>query len=294
MEYQHIPVLLQEAIDLLDVKQDHWYIDATFGRGGHTKEIIDRGGKVLALDQDKEAIAYGARYFIREIEDKNLILVRENFEHTDEVSHTHLPGVKLDGILADFGISSPQVDDPKRGFSFQSDAPLDMRMDDRMGVRAKDLVNGLGKKELYEILTHYAQEQHARIIVDAIIRARTRKQIETTQELANIIEKVVHRHGHLHPATKTFQALRIVINDELGSIERFLPRAFELLAVGGRLVTIAFHEGEDRLVKKFEQELEGQKKAEMLTKRPTEPSDQEMEKNPRSRSGKLRGIKRIL
>lgn len=294
MEHEHISVLLKESVDLLDIQEGQWYIDATFGRGGHTREIIQRGGRVVALDQDKDAISYGMRHFIREIEDKNLVLVRENFEHIDDVKHTYLPGIELTGLLADFGISSPQVDDPKRGFSFQSDAPLDMRMDDRLAVTAKDLVNGLGKKELHEILTHYAQEQYARIIVDAILRARTRKPIETTQELANIIEKVVHRHGHLHPATKTFQALRIVINDELGSIERFLPRAFELLAVGGRLVTIAFHEGEDRLVKHFEQELITKGRAKELTKRPIEPSAQEIQQNPRSRSGKLRAIEKSI
>lgn len=294
MELEHIPVLLQEAVELLDIQEGAWYIDATFGRGGHTKEILSRGGKVIAIDQDSEAIQYGFRHFVRDSEAQKLILVRENFEHIDDVMRAQGKGKEIRGVLADFGISSPQVDDPKRGFSFQEDAPLDMRMDDRLAVTARDLINGLGKGELYELFTRYAGEHHARVIVDAIVRTRREKPIATTKELATVIEKVVHRQGHLHPATKVFQALRIAVNDELGSIERFLPRAFDVLAVQGRLVTIAFHEGEDRLVKQFERNLVENGRAGAITDKPIEPTEEEKDRNIRSRSGKLRAIEKKL
>lgn len=291
MEHTHIPVLLEEAIELLAIKSGSWYIDATFGRGGHTRAILESGGRVIALDHDKEAISYGMRKFVREMEDQRIILARENFEHIESVVRT--AGKKIHGILADFGVSSPQIDDPSRGFSFQHDAPLDMRMDDRLGVQAKDLINGLGKKELYEILTRYAQERHAHTIVAAVLDARRKKPIETTTELAHIIEKVVHKEGHLHPATKTFQALRIVVNDELGSIERFLPAALRSLEKGGRLVTISFHEGEDRIVKRFEADAEVAGECRILTKKPVEVSEDEREGNWRSRSAKLRAIEKL-
>lgn len=293
MEFEHTPVLLKEAVELLDVQDGRWYVDATFGRGGHTREILDLGGSVIALDHDKEAITYGMRHFVQAIEAKRIFFERENFEHIDDVVRKYEKGGKLHGVLADFGISSPQVDDKNRGFSFQENAPLDMRMDDRLGVKARDLVNALGKNELYDIFTRYSGEHHAQVIVDAILRARRVKPIETTQELATIIEKVVKRDSHLHPATKVFQALRIIVNDELGSIERFLPKAFYALASGGRLVTIAFHEGEDRLVKHFEQDLESEHMGKLITNKPIEPTREEIERNPRSRSAKLRTVEKI-
>lgn len=293
MEFAHIPVLLEEAVDNLTVQDDKWYVDATFGRGGHTKAILEQGGSVIALDHDKDAIGYGMRHFVQAIEAKKIIFERENFEHIDEVVRKHGKQGAISGILADFGISSPQVDDKSRGFSFQEDAPLDMRMDDRLGVKAKDLVNALGKNELYDIFTRFSGEHHARVIVDAILVARRAKPIETTKELATIIERVVRREGHLHPATKVFQALRIVVNDEIGSIERFLPKAVEMLEPNGRLVTIAFHEGEDRLVKHFGQEMSASGKVRIVTAKPIEPSDAEVERNPRSRSSKLRVIEKV-
>ena len=293
MELSHIPVLLHEAVDLLNVEDGKWYIDATFGRGGHTREILSFGGNVIALDHDKEAITYGMRHFVQAIEAKRIFFERENFEHIDDVVRKYDQVGKIHGVLADFGISSPQVDDKNRGFSFLEDAPLDMRMDDRLGVKARDLVNALGRNELIDLFTTYSQERHAKYIADAIVKERKSKPIETTQDLTRIIEKVVHREGHLHPATKVFQALRIVVNDELGSIERFLPKAFETLASGDRLVTIAFHEGEDRLVKHFEQDLIVGGDATAVTSKPIEPSDEEVANNPRSRSGKLRVIEKI-
>ncbi len=295
MDYEHKPVLLNETIELLQIQQGKWYIDATFGRGGHTKKILEAGGKVLAIDCDEEAVALAARGFVREIEAGALQIVRENFEYIDQVvGSSPLKEQEIAGILADFGVSSPQLDDGERGFSFERDAMLDMRMDKRLGVTAKDLVNALGKKELYEIFTRYAQDKHARVIVHAIIDARSRKAIETTAELAKIVEKVVPRTGRLHPATKTFMALRMVVNDELGSIERFLPKAFELLSKNGRLATISFHEGEDRLVKEWSTRIEQQQKGLWITKKPLSPSEEETQENPRSRSAKLRVIEKIV
>lgn len=290
MEHEHIPVLLKETLELLDIRSGFWYIDATFGRGGHTRKILERGGNVLAFDCDSSAIMYGQRHFVRDIEMGNLKLVHENFDKVSETVQAYSSEIRehIRGVLADFGVSSPQLDDAERGFSFQTDAPLDMRMDKRLGVTAKDLVNALGKKELYELLTHYGGEQHARIIVDAILRARSRKPIETTKELAQIIEQTVRRTGHLHPATKTFLALRIVVNDELGSIERMLPQAWQVLTQHGRLVTICFQEEEDRLVKTFLRKKEEIGEAEVLTKKPVVPTPEEVETNPRSRSSKLR------
>lgn len=292
----HVPVLFTEALEGLNVQRGIWYLDVTFGRGGHTRGILEKGGNVVAFDTDKEAITYGKQHFKQEIENGRLMLVHGNFEFVEQ----HVVRIdgdvveKIGGGIADFGVSSNQLAGVERGFSFQHDAPLDMRMSDELTVTAKDLVNGLGKQELYRLFTEFAQEQHAKTIVSAIIEARKRKSIETTQELARIIEKKVGRRGHLHPATKAFMALRMLVNDELGVIERMLPQAFDLLRNGGRLVTISFHEGEDRIVKQFMKKIEDEHKGVSLTKRPIEASEQEIKENPRSRSGKLRIIEKTL
>ncbi|OGJ22523.1 MAG: 16S rRNA (cytosine(1402)-N(4))-methyltransferase [Candidatus Pacebacteria bacterium RIFCSPHIGHO2_01_FULL_46_10] len=289
--HKHIPVLLNEAVDALAVKQGEWYIDATFGRGGHTQRILELGGKVIGIDHDEEAIETGKKMFAEEIAKGNLVLVRENFDKLGELAD--LKDKAVYGVLFDFGMNSVQLDTPERGFSFQHDTALDMRMDSRLGVTAKDLVNALGKKELYDLLTTYAQEYRARIIVDAILRYRAQKPIETTRELADLVEKAVGGReeggrGRLHPATKTFMALRMVVNDELGNIERALPPALDLLQQGGRMVTISFQEGEDRLVKHTMRQWEADGKGEQLTKRPVTPLGEELQRNPRSRSAKLR------
>lgn len=287
----HIPVMLKEAVESLSIKPGAWYIDGTFGRGGHTRAILNQGGKVIALDHDNEAISYGMTHFVKDLEEGNLKLIHENFEKIG--SHPETSSLQVSGILFDFGVNSAQLDVADRGFSFQVDAPLDMRMDMRLGVTAKDLVNALGKKELYDLLTTYAQEFNARVIVDAILQSRKEKPIETTLELAELIEHAVGgrakgKSGKLHPATRTFMALRMAVNDELGSIQHALPLSLDRLVFGGRLVTISFHEGEDRLVKQAMREWEEQKKGTMLTKHPLEPSTDELMANPRSRSAKLR------
>lgn len=285
----HTPVMLNEALEGLQVQQGKWYVDATFGRGGHTAAIMQKGGYVVALDHDDEAVAYGSVHFVKELEEGKLKLVHANFSQLGTIPDTTLR--TFSGVLFDFGLNSVQLDTAERGFSFQHEAQLDMRMDKRLGVTAKDLVNALGRKELYDLLTTYAQEFRARSIVEALLRYRLNKPIETTTELADVVEKAVggrKRPGDIHPATKTFMALRLVVNDELGSIERALPTALDLLENGGRLVTISFHEGEDRLVKHAMKAWEVAGKGSQLTKKPIEPSSDELQNNPRSRSAKLR------
>jgi 16S rRNA (cytosine1402-N4)-methyltransferase len=252
---------------------------------------LEQGGKVIAFDHDAEAVNYGQQMFAKEIEQGNLILIHKNFAEMFDLPE--FISKKIMGILFDFGINSVQLDTAVRGFSFQEDGPLDMRMDSRLGVTARDLVNALGKKELYQLLTTYAQESHARQIVEAILRYRATKPFQGTKELADVIQRAVGRSqgkqgSHLHPATKTFMALRMAVNDELGSIERALPTALDTLADGGRMVTIAFHEGEDRLVKHAMRRWEETSRGEQLTKKPLEPSFEEIQSNPRSRSAKVR------
>ncbi|PWU23971.1 16S rRNA (cytosine(1402)-N(4))-methyltransferase [Candidatus Cerribacteria bacterium 'Amazon FNV 2010 28 9'] len=286
----HVPVLLMEAVDGLNVIPGKWYIDATFGRGGHTREILSRGGKVIAFDQDSDAIMYGQRHFVFELEKRSLVLIKRNFEFLEEEVRKLGFEVATDiyGVLADFGVSSNQLDEGERGFSFSAEAHLDMRMSQEQIVAAKDLVNGLGNKELQQLLIEFGGERHARVIAEAIVKQRKQAPIKTTKELADLIASVVRREGHLHPATKTFMALRMLVNDELGVIQRMLPQAFALLQPTGRLVTISFHEGEDRLVKHFMKEKASEGKAMLVTKKPITVSEEEIEQNSRSRSAKLR------
>src|SRR5258708_5391765 len=288
MGTMHTPVLLQEAIDALQIKTGEWYIDATFGRGGHTEQILKLAGKVIAFDVDQEAITFGQKQFANEIENKNLILIRENFEKL-ESEVRKVTSEEMSGVLMDFGVSSPQLDKNTRGFSFQSDAQLDMRMDDRLGVKAKDLLMLIDERQLANAFFEYGGEEQSKRVARAIVETRKRQNIETVHDLVAIIEKVKGRQReHLHPATKVFQALRILVNDELGSIERALPQAFILLKTGGRLVTISFHEGEDRIVKNLFKGWEQEEKGQVIGKKPIHPTENEIQQNVRSRSAKLR------
>lgn len=297
MNKLHQPVLLDEAINALDIKQGRYYIDATFGRGGHSEAILNKGGKVIAFDVDKEAITYGQEKFASQIKENRLILVRENFDKLEEnVSKIQKKQAieKIHGCLFDFGTSTDQLKNKDRGFSFDSDAPLDMRMDDRLGVTAADLLNMLSDKELTKLFWEYGGEEEARKIAREIIFARKQGQkINTSKQLVNLIDKIKNRHGKLHPATKVFQALRIVVNGELDSIEAALPQAFSLLTKNGRLVTITFHEGEDRLAKHFFKKKETEKSCVLLNKKPITANSEEISINPNSRSAKLRALEKI-
>ena len=269
MKY-HQPVLLNKVIAGLKVRVGGRYIDATVGDGGHTMEILKKGGIVLGLDRDEEAIETAGKRLGNYLKEGKLMLVKGNFDQIGSLtsryqdakagSHDSAPfgrsarddgGVRFDGILFDLGLRSGQLESEGRGFSFQRDEPLDMRMDKDLAVTAGDLVNGLGERELFELFVKLGQVNRARAVAEAIVLVRWDKTIETTGELAGLVEKVLPRRGKLHPATKVFMALRMAVNDELGSLERALPQACELLVPGGRMAVISFHEGEDRIVKRF-------------------------------------------
>jgi len=276
----HEPVLLAEVLEGLRVRKSEKYIDATLGGGGHARKILELGGIVLGIDVDKDAIEY-----IEKNKPENLTIVRENFRNIDKIALLNNfgpPTGEVAGIIFDLGVSSHQLDSITRGFSFQNEGPLDMRMDQELGVRALDLIKILTRKELYEIFIKFGEETHAWEISDAIVRARSLKSIETTKDLA----KIVFAKGGQNK--KIFQALRIVINDELNSIMQALPKALELLNKNGRLCVISFHSLEDRIVKKKFLEFEENKLGRIITEKPIIPTDEEIEINKRARSAKLR------
>jgi len=272
----HEPVLLVEVLEGLRVKKSEKYIDATLGGGGHARKILELGGIVLGIDVDKDAIEY-----IEKNKPENLTIVKENFRNIDKIALLNNFD-KVAGIIFDLGVSSHQLDSTTRGFSFQNEGPLDMRMDQELGVRALDLIKILTRKELYEIFTKFGEETRSWEISDAIVRARSLKSVETTKDLA----KIVFAKGG--QSKKIFQALRIVINDELNSIMEALPKALELLKKNGRLCVVSFHSLEDRIVKKKFLEFEEYKLGRIVTEKPIIPTDEEIERNKRARSAKLR------
>lgn len=294
MSTYHIPVMLKETLEFLQVKKDHWYVDCNLGGGGHTTGILESGGNVLGIDLDPDAISEVSSNLKKYIDSGNLKLAQTNFLNIkDAVSQNKIPGVA--GILFDLGVSTHQLDIAERGFSFNADAPLDMRMDQTKGASAKDLINGLYEKELAELFLKLGEENFSKPIARAIVKYRENKLIESTNELANIILSVRRRSpsDRTHPATRIFQALRIAVNDELNSLKEVLPHAFEVLNPGGRIVVISFHSLEDRIVKNYFRELEEKKTGKILTDKPVETSGEEADLNPRSRSAKLRAIEKI-
>lgn len=290
MSEYHISVLLQEVLAGLHVKPGGKYIDATLGGGGHTLEITKQGGIVLGIDVDEEALAFVTEKLKG---NEHVLLERGNFSDIDKIAAKY-GWNEVNGVLFDLGVSSHQFDTGERGFSFRSDAPLDMRMDQRLTVTAKDLVNGLHKGELYDLFTRYGEEHFARRIAENIIQARSIAPITTTSELAKIVERSYPRGYHkVHPATKVFQALRIAVNDELHSLQEALPKAIQLLAQQGRLVVISFHSLEDKIVKESFKKAEEEGLGKVITDKPIEPMDIEKEENPRSGSSKLRIFEKI-
>jgi 16S rRNA (cytosine1402-N4)-methyltransferase len=287
MNNYHKSVLLDETIDLLDIQKDEKYIDATFGGGGHTSEVLKRGGKVLGIDTDKDAIENAQKTFNND----DLILVQGNFKEIRQIAEKH-DFINIKGVLFDLGVSSHQFDEVSRGFSFRYNAPLDMRMDKTLAVTAKDLVNGLTEPELTELFTKLGEERFAKRIAHAIAKRRLIEPITTTEDLANLVTASKPYKGKVHPATQVFQALRIAVNDELNVLREALPQSFEILKSGGRLAIITFHSLEDRIVKHFFIDLEHRGKGKILTKRPLTPTDLEIQINKRSRSAKLRAIEK--
>ncbi len=296
MSNYHYSVLLQEVIAFLKVKKDGKYIDGTLGGGGHTFAILERGGDVLGLDVDNDALEFVEEEIKNQkikIKDQGTLqLERGNFREIDKIAREN-GFERVDGILLDVGVSSHQLDIAERGFSFQ-DGPLDMRMDVMLKVKASDLVNGLTNKELQELFVRYGEERYARSIAKHIVESRSKKIITTTSELIEIIKDAVpNLKTNIHPATRVFQALRIAVNDELYNLEEALTKSISLLEENGRLVVISFHSLEDRIVKHAFKHFEEKKFGKIITKRPVTASEEEMNINRRSRSAKLRVFEKI-
>lgn len=311
MEFRHVPVLLKPVIELLDVRAGGTYVDCTVGGGGHSEAIakaMGLKGRLIGLDQDPEAIrAAGQRL---EFASDRVTLVNTNFENLPAVLQDL--GVEgVDGVLMDLGVSSHQLDEGERGFSYNQDAPLDMRMDPRRPSPARDLVNEAPRQELARIIREYGEERWASRIAEFIVRAREKEPVETTGQLVDIIKAAIpagaRREGP-HPAKRTFQALRIAVNDELGVLKRGLERAFDALSPGGRLAAISFHSLEDRIVKQAFHDwiiecrcppglpvcvCGGKARGRLITRKPVTPTQAELEANPRSRSAKLRVIEKL-
>ncbi len=251
----HVPVLLGPVLEGLDIKKDGCYVDGTFGRGGHCKAILERlgrQGRLIAFDRDPQAIAAAPDALTN---DPRFELVRGEFaELANRIEERRLTG-RVDGLLLDLGVSSPQLDEGERGFSFLRDGPLDMRMDPGSGTAARDWLQEVEEKELKRVLRQYGEERNAARIARAIISARSQRPIRTTGQLADVVAAAAPARGERkHPATRTFQAIRIFINRELEQLEAVLPQALDVLARGGRLCVISFHSLEDRIVKRFMRE----------------------------------------
>jgi 16S rRNA (cytosine1402-N4)-methyltransferase len=306
--YTHQPVLLDEIIDALAIKPNGIYIDATFGRGGHSQAILNKlnaDGRLLALDKDLEAAESAQNKF--KTEDRFKFL-KGSFTHLLQFAREEYVEGKVNGILMDLGVSSPQLDNPGRGFSFLQDGPLDMRMDTQHGEAVATWLNRAKETDIAQILHEYGEERYARRIARAIVRERAVEPIQTTGRLAAIVSAANPAwERHKHPATRTFQALRIFINQELSELQTTLEQALSVLAEGGRLVVVSFHSLEDRIVKRF---IRKHSKDESLPVglpvlasnlkpklkslgRSIRPSDEEIARNPRSRSAILRVAEKL-
>jgi 16S rRNA (cytosine1402-N4)-methyltransferase len=306
---EHIPVLAEEALGALALEPGGYYVDATFGRGGHTAlllQALGQEGRVLAIDRDPEAIAAGRRRFAGEM---RLTLVHASFAEIGTLVPAYSGGRACRGVLLDLGVSSPQLDDPARGFSFRADGPLDMRMDPTRGEPIGAWLARASVDEIREVIATLGEERFARRVAQAIVTARRERPIERTRELAELVARAVRtREPGKHPATRTFQALRMHANEELGQLERALSGAIDSLAIGGRLAAISFHSLEDRLVKRFMQR-ESQLDPAVaslpivppqltprlkLIGRKARPSKEEVAGNPRARSALLRVAERVI
>jgi 16S rRNA (cytosine1402-N4)-methyltransferase len=306
--HEHKPVLVDEALAALAIDAGGYYVDATFGRGGHTARILKTlggEGRVLAFDRDPQAIEAGRRRFA---DDVRLTLVHAPFSQLGAQVSAHGAGQPPRGVLFDLGVSSPQLDSPERGFSFRADGPLDMRMDPTHGEPVSAWLARASVDEIREVIATLGEERFARRVANAIVAARDEKRIERTTELANIVARAVRtREPGKHPATRTFQALRMFVNDELGELERGLAAAFDVLAVGGRLAVISFHSLEDRVVKQFMNREstvdpalaslpvipDSARPRMKLVGRKTRPGATEVGANPRARSALLRVAEKL-
>lgn len=288
----HTPVMLDEVIHYLDPRPGKRFIDATLGYAGHTLGLLKAGAEVVGIDRDEDMLNIAIERITKAGFIKQFTGVNFAFSEALDKDKHILEG-KFDGILFDLGVSSYQLDTPERGFSFRYDAPLDMRMDKRLAVTAADLVNGLGKNELVELFTTLGEEGNAKRIVSEICRVRLMHKIETTEQLANLIIGVVGRPRGIHPATRVFQALRMAVNSERLELKAALPSALSYLKEGGLIATIAFHSLEDRIIKGWMNDAESAGQIEIVTNGAVEPGTEEVARNPRSRSAKMRVAKRL-
>ncbi|WP_262964173.1 16S rRNA (cytosine(1402)-N(4))-methyltransferase RsmH [Methylobacter psychrophilus] len=307
---KHLPVMYAEALQQLAIKDDGIYLDCTFGRGGHSQGILNllgQNGQLLAFDRDSDAI--NSDYAQAMLSDKRFTLKHSCFSQLENIVESVSLVGKIDGVLLDLGVSSPQLDDPERGFSFLRDGPLDMRMDGNAGISAEQWLANVDEKDLIKVLFEYGEEKFARRIARAIVEKRAESSISTTRQLAQLIEDVVPiREKHKHPATRTFQAIRIEINSELDELKDVLEQSARVLAAGGRLVVISFHSLEDRIVKRFIRNESGAKYnpgklpikevdiAKGILKKVSKAlkaDAQEIRENPRARSAVMRVAERV-
>jgi len=291
--FGHVPVLVEEVMTFLRCEPGRTYVDATLGGGGHASEILKRtepDGVVIGMEWDEEALSQ-ARNALMPFGDRVKIF-RENFVHLPDFIETE----SADGMLLDLGLSSIQVEKAERGFSFKGEGPLDMRMDQRLSHTAADLINRLSSEELEYTLSRFGEERWAKRIARAIIQEREREPLRTTQALRKIVHRAIPRRFHsrrIDPATRTFQAFRIRVNEELENLGKILETGWKILKRGGRICIISFHSLEDRMVKETFRKLEKQGEMRILTKKPVTPSEEEQRRNPRSRSAKLRCAERV-
>ena len=289
MDY-HKPVLLDETLESLDVKEGSKYIDGTLGQAGHAIEILKRGGLVLGIDVDESSLKSAKERIEKEDLEKGFIGVQGNFKNIEKIASENGFG-QVSGILLDLGYSSFELEEGSLGLSFQKNEPLDMRLDKTLGVTAGDLVNTLPEEQLEKIIRNYSGEKMAKRISKAIVDSRSVKRIQTTKDLADLIKSETppnYEKGRIHPATRTFQALRIAVNDELENLRLTLPRAARLLLPNGVMVIISFHSLEDSIVKDFGRG--AQPILRPLYKKPVVPGDEEVKNNTRARSAKLRAF----
>lgn len=304
----HVPVLLDAVLDGLRIRDDGCYVDGTFGRGGHSGAILERlgaAGRLVAIDRDPAAIASAGPGFG---DDPRVELVRGELGELDAILDARGLKGRVDGMLFDLGVSSPQLDEPGRGFSFRHDGPLDMRMDPESGVPASEWLNNVDVTELSRTLKQYGEERQAKRIARAIVAARASAPLSTTRALADVVAAAAPQRGsRIHPATRTFQAIRIAVNDELGQLERALAASLDALSAGGRLAVISFHSLEDRIVKRFIRK--HAREDERYRGMPDVPaefrpllrpvgralaaSEHEIDANPRARSARLRVAERL-
>ncbi len=310
MEFEHVPVLFNEVMESLDIKPDGIYVDGTVGGGGHSSGICQRlteGGVLIAVDRDREALAAAEKGLEEYSCEKRF--VHANYSDVDAIAEA--AGKRVQGILLDLGVSSYQLDNPERGFSYMQDAPLDMRMDDTDRLTAYDIVNGYSRDELTRMIREYGEERWASRIAEFIVRERAESPIDSTGRLTEIIKAAIPakaRRTGPHPAKRTFQAIRIEVNDELGHLREAVEKLPDLLESGGRIAIITFHSLEDRIVKtEFERRLDPctcpkdfpvcvcGKVADVkrVTRKPIAPSEEETETNPRARSAKLRVLEKL-